>query len=427
MKFIKFLVFSLMFFIPFFILGCSNSNINDDNKAPEAPTYSITYNLDGGLLYESNINNFNSLDDLYNLKSPYKANNSFAGWYLDSDFNISLDSLSKTPTNNITLYAKWEWYDIFTPTDFMNIKLNCNYRINNDLDMSSIINYKPIGNYDTPFVGTIEGNNHIISNLTINHDNDGYVGIFGCIKDSTIQNLRLKSINVLTSTFYIDHTYAGTLVGKSSSSSLQEISITNLNVNISSSDYASVGGLIGHSFRDNIYKCRITKNELENTVSYTSSSSSCEIGGFVGENYSTINVCYSMVSVLASCSKPPRFGYVYVGAFAGINHSGGIINQVYSYGSAESTLGESLEGGLIGLNTGVVSNFFIHETGSCNGAFDTQNGVVSNGYRIGNATYPHTTNITNINNIFDSTFMKNTVKFTDSSWYFENGYYPEIR
>src|SRR5436305_7940404 len=41
------------------------------------------------------------------------------------------------------------------------------YCLANDVDMSSVANFTPIGDDDTPFTGHLLGNNHVIRNLTI--------------------------------------------------------------------------------------------------------------------------------------------------------------------------------------------------------------------------------------------------------------------
>ena len=69
-------------------------------------TYSVSYNLDGGIL-ENKINEF-SKKDSFELEEPYKEGYIFEGWYLD--FNYSGEKITEVNGSikkDITLYAKW--------------------------------------------------------------------------------------------------------------------------------------------------------------------------------------------------------------------------------------------------------------------------------------------------------------------------------
>ncbi len=69
-------------------------------------TYSITYNLDGGVL-ENKIAKFTK-QDMFKLNTPYKEGYIFEGWYLDFDCQgSSIDEISGDIKKDITLYAKW--------------------------------------------------------------------------------------------------------------------------------------------------------------------------------------------------------------------------------------------------------------------------------------------------------------------------------
>lgn len=436
LKKIYILVFVMLLPI-LFLYGCNkDSDNNKSNSPPVQPqSYSISYILDGGTVSE-NPTTFSKLEDLKNLHSPSKNNNNFIGWYLDSNFEISLESLNTMPDNNITLYAKWYWYDIDTPNDFINIKSNCNYRINNDLDMSGINGYTPIGNKSSAFSGTIEGNGYSINNLSIYKNNEGYIGLFGNIKSATIKNLNIKNLIILSSS----GEYVGALSGKSSNSNIESVSLSNIDINVSNRADSCIGGFIGYSYKDSIYKCRITGGKANNKITYTNTYKAygTEVGGFIGDSYSTINVCYAFATVKVDGGSTNNCCFV-AGTFIGRNNIDGVINQVYTVGTVNtSTCTYATTGGFIGGNSGVVTNFFIDcffyafDERNTNTYLETgmviarQSGVVSNGYRYTsiNVTYPYATNFKDISLISDSTYMKNTMKFTDLSWNFETDYYP---
>jgi len=71
---------------------------------------------------------------------------------------------------------------ILTVDDFDNIRNNLNgtFQLGRDIDLSDISNWQPIGTYENPFTGVLNGNGRIISGLSIDSNLDA-VGLFGVI------------------------------------------------------------------------------------------------------------------------------------------------------------------------------------------------------------------------------------------------------
>ena len=79
------------------------------------------------------------------------------------------------------------------------------YTLGNDIDLSSISNWEPIGTLANPFTGTLDGNGYKISNLVINRPAADNVGLFGVINtakskhapgdNSVLANPIIKHIN----------------------------------------------------------------------------------------------------------------------------------------------------------------------------------------------------------------------------------------
>ncbi|MBO4800324.1 MAG: leucine-rich repeat domain-containing protein [Bacteroidaceae bacterium] len=96
-------------------------------------------------------------------------------------------------------------YIITTPEGLIYLSSECNsgnsflntfFMLNNDIDMSSVDNFEPIGhnnvNNGPKFEGTFNGAGHTISHLTINKPDDYNVGFFACInKDGYVKNVTL--------------------------------------------------------------------------------------------------------------------------------------------------------------------------------------------------------------------------------------------
>ncbi|MFC2140413.1 ZmpA/ZmpB/ZmpC family metallo-endopeptidase-related protein, partial [Candidatus Auribacterota bacterium] len=99
--------------------------------------------------------------------------------------------------------------------ELQNIQNNLadDYYLANDINCSGIANFEPIGTAATPFTGTLNGNNYSISALTIDRSAENNVGLFGCVRGATIQNVSLLAIDIT------GNNTVGGLVGDSSQNS----------------------------------------------------------------------------------------------------------------------------------------------------------------------------------------------------------------
>ncbi|NQV49598.1 MAG: T9SS type A sorting domain-containing protein [Candidatus Marinimicrobia bacterium] len=180
--------------------------------------------------------------------------------------------------------------------------------------------FSPIGNADTPFAGTYDGQNHTISGLTINRNAQG-LGLFGEVDAATISNLGMVSVNITNHTTY---RYAG--------------------------------GLVGHVISGTVNNCYSTG--WVKAAAYG-------VGGLAGKLSSgTISNCYSTVDVETTG---------YVGGLVGFCATPGIISNCYSTGAVVSTALSSY-GGLVGKFTGAsVTNSFwdIDSSGQASSAVGT--------------------------------------------------------
>lgn len=126
---------------------------------------------------------------------------------------------------------------IYTPADFDNIRndLAANYRLANDIDLSSFDNFEPIGtNCDTPFTGKLYGNGYKIENLKINRPDDNNQALFGYTNNAYIDQLTLDKVNVIGSSD------VGGLIGKGVGTTINKVCVTGY---IEGNDH--VGGIGG--------------------------------------------------------------------------------------------------------------------------------------------------------------------------------------
>jgi hypothetical protein len=304
-----------------------------------------------------------------------------------------------------------------------------------------IINYNIF--FDgTAFTGVFDGNDHKITDLTIDDggaDND-FLGLFGYIDNGEIMNLGLEGGSVS------GYSFVGGLVGKNDGNVSNCYSTGDAN-----GVFRIIGGLVG-SNTGNVSNCYSTScitgqfaigvgglvgqsgGTITNSYSTGSVSGSNLVGGLVGRiYYGSVWKCYSSGNVSGERS---------VGGLTGYN-DGSILNS-YSTGSV---CGDEIVGGLVGWNLyGDVSNCYstgdVNGTNHVGGSVGTNiDGSVSNClWDTDTQTHGVTDSIgdnqgiaTNVAGL-PTTQIQTRSTFTDAGWDFinvwnigENQTYPYLR
>ncbi len=214
--------------------------------------------------------------------------------------------------------------------------LDSNLVLANDIDASgtagwnSGAGFRPIGNAGNAFTGSLDGQGHIISGLTINRAGTDFVGLFGYMEPSgSVSNVTLNAFSVT------GRASVGGLVGRNQGQ------VTNSAANGAVQGTGDVGVLVGYNLNGG-------------TISRSSSSGSVIGGGFtgglVGANQSSlIDQSYSTATVS---------GTGYIGGLAGGNVLGTVQNS-YATGSVSGMPGALNAGGLFGLlQQGTVTNSY---------------------------------------------------------------------
>lgn len=337
------------------------------------------------------------------------------------------------------------------------------------------LGFNPIGynsygydNHINYFSGSYNGNDHIISGLTItqplieveyvDENNNIEVGMFGVAYGAKISNLGLIDVNVT------GFSYVGGLVGWNESSTIHNCYSTG---NVNSTKYTGglvgvntsstmtncysecdivgnfgAGGLIGGNDESSVINCHAVGNVSGNRIigglagdnTYSSiishsyatgnvSGSEHSVGGLVGSNYndSQINNSYSLGNVSG--------GKDATGGLAGDNYSS-FINNCYALGGVE---GVEEVGGLVGAND-VESNINnSYAAGKVIGSYRDFGGLI--GYNDGtstitnsffdNETTGQTKGIGNNDSVTGAvgkttTEMQTESTFTNASWDFTN-------
>lgn len=204
------------------------------------------------------------------------------------------------------------------------------YQLVNDLDLSSILNWTPIGlDMDHAFSGFFDGQNYQISGLTIDMPDMNtvlaYYGLFG-YNSGTVSNLSLLNCDIQI--YKYSTAYAGSIAG------LNTGVIDNCAVSGSISGSACVGLITGYSI-GSISSC-LTSGSL---------SGLGQTGGISGFSSGSVLTCSCDASIAGGSNS---------GGIVGTNEAGTIER---CYFSGENS-GFSSIGGISGFNSGLVANCF---------------------------------------------------------------------
>jgi hypothetical protein len=252
--------------------------------------------------------------------------------------------------NPFLVYTVEDLSHVGKPTtngDYDDWTLSKYYKQMDDIDLSSIDNWTPIGRYSsssTPFTGSYDGNGKTISNLS---NSGNYVGLFGYIngvvKNVCLLDCDIKGYEEVGGGLYEE---VGGLVGRNSGT--VENCYTTGNVS-GTRDF--VGGVVGYNLGTVRYcysTCNVSGKAYVGGVVGRGSASYCySTGNVSGTTYvggvscggSSIQYCYSTGNVS---------GTKYVGGVVAYNERGNRIQYCYSTGNVSGT--EDFVGGVVGYN-----------------------------------------------------------------------------
>lgn len=256
------------------------------------------------------------------------------------------------------------------------------YKLENDIDLSSIENFSPIGlNESYPFYGTFNGDGHKIKNMTIKYTGTTSTkknfGLFG-YNVGNIKNIpSIDGVISIDGSSYLSNT--GGIVGYNKGL----ISYCNNNVSITS--VTSSGGIAGINYgiisnSSNYSNVKSTSNYSSGIAGYnwskitncynTGTISGANSGGIAGNNYKDINNSYNtgMISGddsggIAASSSGKIYDCYNIGSIFGDYSSGGIAGSIKGIGSVSTCynigfVSGNAHGGIVGTSEGIVSNSY---------------------------------------------------------------------
>ena len=233
-------------------------------------------------------------------------------------------------------------YTVYNANGLMNIaelvnggKSDINITLDTDIDLTGK-DWTPIGtDYDNSYKGTFDGGGHTITGLTFT-TNDEYAGLFGWLnRAGTVKNVVMEGVQITSNQIYGGS--IGGVVGYSWGT------IENCSVSGSVSGTVYVGGVVGAQIDGSITGCSSsatvkgtvdvggvagqTNSSATLTACYATGNVTIEIapkkniagGGLVGMNAgSSLLACYATGNVTSTGSST---GYVHIGGFLGDNYT----------------------------------------------------------------------------------------------------------
>ena len=260
---------------------------------------------------------------------------------------------------------------IYTAEDLQGASNRGNYKVMNDIDLTSWIDennpengWVPIGR-NSGDVTFIDGDGHTISGLWIN-TTDNYNGLFSNFSTGQIKNL---TVEVASGKRIKGSDFTGILIGRNANGS-----IINCSVKGDVEGTIHVGGIAGYTLSTSIYN-----DEFDGSVS--SGSDNAYVGGLVGlAEDCTVSICRSNSTVTATNSNNQVGGLIgctvggsidksiantilstssvdgHVGGLIG--HCESVVTQSLSKGSVSATGNNSYTGGLIGYALSPISDCY---------------------------------------------------------------------
>ena len=271
----------------------------------------------------------------------YKMKNA-TDWQAGGEYTYTV-SLAAAKDLGYTIESNGS-YTVTSADGLMNIaklvnggKTDINITLTADIDLTGK-NWTPIGtSFSNKYTGTFDGGGHTIKGLTVT-TNDQFVGLFGYLdKAGTVKNVVMEGIQI-TSNHVLMSGNTGGVVGYSWGT------IENCSVSGSVSGTVYVGGVVGAQWEGSITGCSSsatvkgmvdvggvvgqTNGGATLTACYATGNVTLEIdprkniagGGLVGMNGGSrgLLACYATGNVTSTGSST---GYVHIGGFLGDNYT----------------------------------------------------------------------------------------------------------
>lgn len=291
--------------------------------------------------------------------------------------------------------------------------------LGNNIDMTGIEDFQPIGLGSDYLQIFFDGKNHTISNLNINNYSTPNTGLFYSLYAGDIKNLTLQSVNIKSNSKYVGLVTGKTVKGNEISNiKIQNSSIyVNLNENELYTEHSVIGGIAGSadctikdvSIDGNSSITYINKDDyssgfcggiigegfsaiLEGEINTAATLSGCTVGGIIGNNHACSSSSATVLTNTGDITARECAGGIagrwceYVNEFLAQTHNYGNINI-----TPISNSYTIYAGGFIGLTEINLNN--INMNGTSSGSITVNgngNNTVYAGWKVGYSYMPST-------------------------------------
>ena len=327
---------------------------------------------------------------------PARDGYRFGGWYTDpscqpdqewlfgsnsSFFAPATDSMKVE--RSMILYAKWvspKPVRTIEDLDAIREDLYGWYVLENDIDISGMANWIPIGKYESnyefapgewwthAFKGCFDGQGHTIRGLRISELLTDKSGLFGAVANGEITNLNMEDSRLV---FSAPSPYVAPLAGilkqdDNQTAAIRNCQVTGTLIQVTTtndqSTFHSFTGLCGGAWGGDISRCKVSGKMVLNLAG--TGGGELYVGPFLGEAYNDTADCTSDYDInLRITETQPKDSFkAYVG---GLQASATNVNECVATGSIRVS-GKAEEGclyigGLVGSERyGTVSNSISH-------------------------------------------------------------------
>lgn len=250
---------------------------------------------------------------------------------------------------------------IYSAEDLNNIRndLAGKYILMNDIDLSVYENWEPIGTYDNPFTGELNGNKKTIYNLKIeiiSEEKIAFAALFGAVTNGRLSNIALNecNINVNAKADKIWGVCASGLVALGNRNSTIENCIVSGSISVQTDKKAYASG-VASGFSGTIKNCK----NLASVSVYVPNEFDCDqisVGGVVGYFSGLLEKSSNYGTIRAEYNSEELNGWVNIGGIAGYSMDGESINNCYNIGTVEEETNQILRLGGIAGYSATVSN-----------------------------------------------------------------------
>jgi len=197
--------------------------------------------------------------------------------------------------------------------------------LTNDIDMSEIENWEPIGSSSVPYAGTFNGQGHCIRNF-LSNTNKSYSGLFGMTSGATIRDFTLSGTITVKS-----GTGEHGIVGCATASTIRDVH-SELEITLDKADEETkhVGGIAGSMFNNTT----ITRCSFRGSISDAGTNTIGGIAGYADQTSNNISYCINYGTVKSDGAS------TFVGGILGyVNHNGFRISYCANVGKVMGNAG----------------------------------------------------------------------------------------